>query len=108
DSVATTGVCEVFPGAVNSIPSRVRLGVDVRDIDAQRRDGMLAELEGACSRIASTRGVSVKTGLINRDAPAACDPGIVSALRTSARKHNAEFNPMVSRAYHDSLFMSLI
>ena len=33
DTVATTGVCDVFPGAVNSIPSRVRLEVDVRDID---------------------------------------------------------------------------
>ena len=36
DSVGTTGVCEVFPGAVNSIPSRVRLGLDIRDIDEQR------------------------------------------------------------------------
>ncbi len=25
DTVGTVGVCEVFPGAVNSIPSRVRL-----------------------------------------------------------------------------------
>ncbi len=40
DTVATVGVCEVFPGAVNSVPSRVKLEVfDVRrcrarDIDA--------------------------------------------------------------------------
>src|ERR1700730_17778989 len=33
DTVATVGVCEVFPGSVNSIPSRVRMEVDVRDID---------------------------------------------------------------------------
>lgn len=33
DTVATTGVCDVFPGAVNSIPSRVNLGIDVRDTD---------------------------------------------------------------------------
>src|SRR5690348_11948110 len=37
DSVATTGVCEVFPGAVNSIPSRVRLSADIRDVDQKRR-----------------------------------------------------------------------
>jgi ureidoglycolate amidohydrolase len=33
DSVATTGICDVFPGAVNSVPSRVRLSMDIRDID---------------------------------------------------------------------------
>jgi len=37
DSVATVGVCDVFPGAVNSIPSRVKLEIDVRDIDLTRR-----------------------------------------------------------------------
>jgi hypothetical protein len=26
-------MCEVFPGAVNSIPSHVRISVDVRDTD---------------------------------------------------------------------------
>ena len=57
DSVATTGVCEVFPGAVNSIPSRVRLGVDIRDIDPERRDGMLADLEQACGEVSARRGV---------------------------------------------------
>src|SRR5215470_14145081 len=33
DSVATVGICEIFPGAVNSIPSLVRLGVDIRDTE---------------------------------------------------------------------------
>ena len=36
DTVATVGICEVFPGAVNSIPSRVRLSADIRDTDLER------------------------------------------------------------------------
>ena len=43
DSVATVGICEVFPGAVNSIPSRVRLSADIRDTDLERRDGDAAD-----------------------------------------------------------------
>ena len=31
--VATTGVCRVHPGAINSIPDRVTLEIDIRDID---------------------------------------------------------------------------
>ena len=36
DSVATTGVCDIFPRAINSIPSRVHLEADIRDIDGDR------------------------------------------------------------------------
>jgi ureidoglycolate amidohydrolase len=108
DSVATTGVCEVFPGAVNSVPSRVRLGMDIRDIDPARRDGMLASLETACKDISVRRGVTTKIDMINKDAPATCDPAIVNVLGAACERHGLPFDAMVSRAYHDSLFMSQI
>jgi N-carbamoyl-L-amino-acid hydrolase len=108
DSVATTGICEVFPGAVNSIPSRVRLGVDVRDIDPGRRDGMLTSLDRVCAEISARRGIRAKIQTINRDGPATCDPSIISLLMTACEKHGLAFNRMVSRAYHDSLFMSCL
>src|SRR5580693_2718146 len=53
DSVATAGICEVFPGAVNSIPSRVRMTADIRDISSERRDGMVSRLEQACEEISA-------------------------------------------------------
>ncbi len=108
DSVATTGICEVFPGAVNSVPSRVRLAMDIRDTDLKRRDGMLADLDKACIEIAARRGVTAKQQLINRDAPCSCDPAIVACLIAACEKHSLAYDTMVSRAYHDSLFMSRI
>ncbi len=106
DSVATTGLCEVFPGAVNSIPSRVRLGMDIRDINPERRDEMLARLDQACGEISARRGVNAKIQIINRDAPATCDPAIVALLIAACEKHGLACDQMVSRAYHDSLFIS--
>jgi ureidoglycolate amidohydrolase len=108
DTVATAGICEVFPGAVNSIPSRVRLSADVRDTNLTRRDRVMQELESAGRAIAAKRQVSIRTELLNADAPAECAPAIIEALSASCRKHNLTFLPMVSRAYHDSLFMSRI
>ena len=55
DTVATVGICEVFPGAVNSIPSRVRLSVDIRDTDLKRRDGVMQQIESAAQAIAVKR-----------------------------------------------------
>jgi ureidoglycolate amidohydrolase len=108
DTVATVGICDVFPGAVNSIPSRVRLSVDVRDTDLQRRDQVMRTIDAACNSISEKRQVSIHAELLNADAPADCAPEIVDALSQSCRKHQLNFIPMVSRAYHDSLFMARI
>jgi N-carbamoyl-L-amino-acid hydrolase len=44
-AVATVGQVDVEPGAVNVIPSRVRVSVDVRAPDRARLDRLVAELE---------------------------------------------------------------
>ena len=106
DSVATTGICDVFPGAVNSVPSRVKLEIDVRDTDLQRRDDMLSEIQGAANAIASRRKLKVETEMINSDAPAACDPAVVEMIEQVCQELGFSHRRMVSRAYHDSLFMS--
>ena len=108
DTVATVGICEVFPGAVNSIPSRVRLSVDIRDTDLARRDTVMKATENASQSISAKRGVTIHTDLLNADAPANCAPAVVETLSQSCKKHEQKFLPMVSRAYHDSLFMARI
>ncbi len=108
DTVATVGVCEVFPGAVNSIPSRVRLETDVRDTDKARRDRVLDALKASCAEVSGRRGVSISTDLVNADPPAACDPAILAAMESAAVEAGKSYKKMVSRAYHDSLFMAHI
>lgn len=108
DTVGTTGVCDVFPGAINSVPSRVRLEVDVRDIDEARRDEVLADLARACDAVSQRRGVTVRTEMLNSDPPARCAPELLEALSGACAKHAISNRRMVSRAYHDSLFMARI
>jgi ureidoglycolate amidohydrolase len=108
DTVATVGMCDVFPGAVNSVPARVRLSVDIRDTDLQRRDGVMQSLRQACEATAAKRQVTVESELLNADAPADCDPAVIAALRQGCEKHGFPFLPITSRAYHDSLFLSRI
>ena len=108
DTVATVGICDVFPGAVNSIPSRVRLTLDIRDTDLARRDAAMRAIETARETIAAKRQVAISEELVNADAPALCAPEIVEALSQACAKHGLASMKMVSRAYHDSLFMSRI
>jgi ureidoglycolate amidohydrolase len=108
DTVGTTGVCDVFPGAINSVPVRVRLEIDVRDIDEARRDSVLKRIQSACDEIARRRHVTARTEVINADPPAQCDSKIIDALERGAAKHSLASERMVSRAYHDSLFMARV
>jgi N-carbamoyl-L-amino-acid hydrolase len=98
----------VFPGAVNSVPSRVLITTDVRDIDRVRRDGVLASLVSSVEEVSARREVKITTELINADPPTTCDPAILAALEASAVAAGKTYKKMVARAYHDSSFVSCI
>jgi hydantoinase/carbamoylase family amidase len=108
DTVATTGVCNVFPSAVNSVPSRVQLEIDIRDINGDRRQRVLAEVEQAAEAICRRRGMQHELRIVNADAPGTCDPRIVEAIGKACTDLKLSYKHMVSRAYHDSLFMARI
>ncbi len=108
DTVATVGICDVFPGAVNSVPARVRLSADIRDTDLPRRDAVIQALDRACLSISDKRQVAIHQELLNADAPAECASDVVEALHQACEKHLFSFLRMTSRAYHDTLFMSRI
>ena len=108
DTVATVGICDVFPGAVNSIPATVRLSVDIRDTDLQRRDRVMKTIDEVCRAVSAKRQVSIHSDLVNADVPADCAPAIAATLALTCEKHGFSFLRMTSRAYHDSLFISRI
>jgi ureidoglycolate amidohydrolase len=108
DTVGTVGVCEVFPGAVNSIPSRVRIEVDARDIDLTRRDNVLRKISAACDDVAARRQLRVRIEPLNADAPAQCALNVVDVIAQACDDHRLSWHRMISRAYHDSLFLARI
>ena len=85
DTVATTGVCRVHPGAINSIPDRVTLEIDVRDIDPGRRDPCPSgNSASAIEAIGRRRGRS-KAGIecLNSDPPASTAGIVVEAIEAA-------------------------
>ena len=108
DTVATIGTCDVHPGAVNSVPSRVTLQLDIRDTDPARRESVMRAIRRDIESLHARRGVTVTEELINADQPAQSDPHIINVLEQTCRAENLPYKKMVSRAYHDSLFMARI
>ncbi|MEM9883796.1 MAG: M20 family metallo-hydrolase [Planctomycetota bacterium] len=106
DLVATVGELDVFPGAVNSIPSRVRFTLDLRDTDEANRNGIAEAIDAELANVAQRRGVRFDTRRLNADAPAACDKRVIDAAEAACDRAGLRWWKMVSRAYHDSLFLA--
>ncbi len=108
DTVATTGRWEVFPNAINSVPCDVVLEVDLRDTCLETRDRALMLMREASVGIAARRGVEILWEEINADPPADGDPRTIAIAEDVACRLELATRRMVSRAYHDSLFMARI
>lgn len=108
DTVATVGTVKVHPGAVNSVPSRVDLELDVRDTEPGRRDEVMAHIRSAIAEIEARRGVKVSETEINADAPATSSEAIVESIQKACKDLGLTNRRMVSRAYHDSLFIARV
>jgi N-carbamoyl-L-amino-acid hydrolase len=106
DTVATSGICRVHPGAVNSVPSQVYLEIDVRDIRLEPRDQVVKAVHDTSNEVSQRRGVKVAIELLNADPPAVMAASVLSAAEASCEQFGLTYKRMVSRAYHDSLFMA--
>ncbi len=106
DTVATVGTCDVHPGAVNSVPSRVVLQLDIRDTDPNRREAVMQAVRRDCEELRQRRKVTITEELVNADAPAQSSPHTVQLLEDICKEQGIAYKKMVSRAYHDSLFMA--
>lgn len=108
DTVATVGTAKIHPGAVNSVPSSVELELDVRDTDPIRRDTVVLALQQAAADVEAKRGVRVSVQEVNADLPSISDPHLVNTIERACAAAGCSRQRMVSRAYHDTLFMARV
>jgi ureidoglycolate amidohydrolase len=108
DTVGTTGVFRIAPGAVNSVPCQAHLEVDLRDTRVPTRDAALKRIEAAVEKICARRKIQFTLERLNVDPPAICNAALVRTVSGICRAEKISCRRMVSRAYHDSLFMAQI
>lgn len=109
DTVGTVGILELHPGAINSIPSKSQVEIDTRDIDEKRRNDVIEKIHQSATTIASNRGVRLSEfKIVNQDPPALSDKSVIEAMEAASKELNLTHKLMISRAYHDSLFMARV
>jgi len=76
-------------------------------IDEKRRNTVVEKIRQSALEIAQKRRVRLSAfDIVNQDPPALADEKIIRAMEDASRELNLKYKLMVSRAYHDSLFMA--
>ena len=102
ETVATVGTLAVEPGAVSVIPGVVRLGVDVRGVDAGSLARVESVIRAAVHDIGERRGVTATLELTRAGNPVAMDRRLVTAALAAAHELGIPATETWSGAGHDA------
>ncbi|MDA8222960.1 Zn-dependent hydrolase [Desulfosporosinus sp.] len=105
-TVATVGVCEVFPGAMNVIPGEVRLQVDVRGIEAASKQRVVDELKKSIENICQKRKLEYRWNSLGDEAPVFMNVGLNQLVAQVCSDHQISYRFMPSGAGHDAMNMA--
>jgi hydantoinase/carbamoylase family amidase len=103
---ATVGSIQVEPGAMNVIPGRCELTVDLRVASPAEFAERQAWLEGLIEGVAREERLSAHSRRDYALEPAAMDAGVTDAIEAAAREEGVEPLRMVSGAGHDAMVIA--
>jgi allantoate deiminase len=104
--VATVGELNVPRGAVNVIPGRTDLTLDIRHQDDAVREAALRTLRAETEAIAARRGVTVSWSTISEQPATGCTPALVARVAEAVRQTGIAVRKLPSGAGHDTVTMA--
>jgi allantoate deiminase len=106
DTVATVGVAQVQPGAINVIPARVDFTLDARAPDDAVRQAMVQDIISECQAAAQRRGVAFTIEPFMESPATPMDKGLIAQLEEAVRSIGVEPRHLASGAGHDAVAMA--
>ena len=106
--VGTVGILKVSPGALNVVPGRAELWVDLRGIDEASLAETATAVRLAADGIAAREGTLVTVDTLASDTPVPMDPGVIGAIEAACRRLHVPYQRMPSGAGHDAMNMARI
>jgi hydantoinase/carbamoylase family amidase len=101
--VGTVGQLAVPNGAINIIPGRCELSLDIRAADDSTRDAAVFDVMTEIGRIAEKRGVIIESREVQRTAAVRCSPRLQSLLAEAVTRAGAKPRYLPSGAGHDAM-----
>jgi N-carbamoyl-L-amino-acid hydrolase len=105
---ATVGTLSIAPGAINVVPGRATLGVEVRDIDMKRLDQAETRLRERASEIAEATRTHIQVTRRTSVTSAPADAHMQETIHAAARALRLTTTRIPSGAGHDAQAMATL
>jgi N-carbamoyl-L-amino-acid hydrolase len=107
-TVGTVGVLKAHPGAINVIPGKVEMMVDIRGIDRASIARAVGEVRTAITEIAQAGRTPIDVETLAADQPVLMDPRVVGTIEAACRRLGVRHRRMPSGAGHDAMNMARV
>ncbi|MEM1252977.1 MAG: Zn-dependent hydrolase [Cyanobacteria bacterium P01_H01_bin.21] len=108
DQVATVGAMKLSPNVANTIPGRVEMTLDIRDLSNQRLDAMVADLEQEMGAIATQTQTQIQIKPQLRNEPVPVNSHIHNTIAQVCNQLELPVHALPSRASHDAQIIASI
>ena len=105
-TVATVGRLDVEPNSMTTVPGRVLVHLDVRDVDSERQRDLAEALLDDAVRIASGREITVTARRLSDQSPVVLHGTMQAALAGAATRRGTPFISLPSGASHDAAHLA--
>ena len=105
-TVATIGEFKVFPGAMNVIPGRVEIWIDLRSIDEESLMRAFQTLKDEIADICAEAETGASIEVLYSEKPVPMSGEIVDLLKNICEKEKFSYRLMPSGAGHDAMNMA--
>jgi N-carbamoyl-L-amino-acid hydrolase len=105
-SMLTVGRAALHPGSFSVIPGRADFTLDFRSVSSEALDAIEKEVFALAEDVASTRGLTFASRIIDKTAPVTIPPRIVNLLEEECRALGYPSMRMTSGAGHDAQILA--
>jgi len=107
-TVGTVGFVYVEPGAMNVVPGKVELGIDIRDINSDDKKLAVNKVAALINEIKEKRVLKISYEILSDEEPVILADRIINSMQKEAEKAGIVYKKMPSGAGHDAMNMTQI
>lgn len=108
DTVATVGVLDIKPSAMNVVPGYAEMKIDIRGIYEDSKEKVFKGLKKRIKRVAKDRKLNITWENISHEEPVLTDSSIQEKLISNCESLGLKYTSMPSGAGHDAMNMTKI
>lgn len=104
----TIGRVQLHPGSFSVVPGRADFTLDLRSLETEELEEMEKNILGLAKEIASARGLTFHSRLIDSTEPTPLSPRLISTLEEEAKRLGYPYLKLTSGAGHDAQILAAV